>query len=167
MADTQASPHSQEFSRQLYMDALVYLHKGLPPDLEPWELDKLRDSLPTNDNSDLKLLENKTSPNPSLLHRALATTVLLICFIIRLIMPYLRSVATASYHYERSHQICETVLNSGMTTVDYLGKQAIRFARYALRHELSTRCIVYCVDGIQGGLTEGFGKGLRVIETAP
>ena len=149
------------------MDALVYLHKGLPPDLEQWELDKLRESLPANDNMDLQLLDKKTSSNRSLLHRALATIVLLVCFVIRLIMPYLRSIVTASYQYERSHQICETVLTSGMTTVNYLGKQAIRFARYALRHELSMRCIVYCVDGIQGGLTEGFGKGLRVIETAP
>lgn len=167
MADSRASPHNQAFSRQLYLDALVYLHKGLPPDLDQWELDKLRESLPTNESSHLKLLDNKTSSNPSLLHRALATTVLLICFVIRLITPYLKSIVTASYQYERSHQICETILTSSMATVDYLGKQAIRFANYALRHELSMRCIVYCVDGIQGGLTEGLGKGLRLIETAP
>lgn len=159
-------PQSQAFSRQLYLDAVAYLIQGLPSDLTDQEKFQLKKTLPAS-------LREMTPPetarpkkdSPSFLHRSLASTIIAICLLVRLALPHIKLLITAAYNYDRAHHVRARVFSFGASAADTLGKRSMALAGTAMTNEFITRAVTYWVDGIRGGLDEGLGEGLRVIET--
>ena len=164
--ESQGAVHQdQGFSRQLYIDALSYLLRGLPPDLSQQEVYSLRRALPAQiDKASIENTPLRDKASPSLLHRGLASSVILLCLLVRLLSPYIKYIVATAYRYERTHHITEKIFTSSISTADSLGKKGIELASSALGHEVVMEGLAYCVDGIRGGLVEGLGEGLKLIE---
>lgn len=167
LAESQSSdPQRQAFSRQLYFDAMAYLIQGLPSDLTDQERLRLKNTLPES-------LRNSTPPetspprkhNPSLLHRSLASIIIAICLLLRLALPYIRLFIAMAYSYDRAHHVRERIFAFSVTAADSFGKRSMALASTAMANEVVLGTVTYWVDGIRGGLNEGFGEGLKVIET--
>ena len=156
------------FQRRVYVDSLGYLLRGLPKDLSQAELDTIRGALPLDVTTNLEVDKpphySARSSEPSLLHRSLASMVILSCLAVRLLVPYIKYYLAAAWRYERSHHVSEKLLASGISTADILGKKTIELATITLGHQTVTNGLEYCVDGVRGGLTEGFGEGMKFIE---
>ena len=166
LAESQTSDtQSQAFSRKLYLDAVAYLIQGLPSDLTDEETHHLKTALPTP-------LKDLTHPeptpakkqDPSLLHRSLASTIVAICLLLRLLLPYLKLFVAMAYDYDRAHHVRERVFAFSVTAADSCGKRGVALASTAMTNEVLLGAVTYWVDGIRGGLNEGLGEGLKVIE---
>ena len=158
-------PESQAFSRQLYVDSMTYLLQGLPPDLSEQELSHLQSALP----HELRSLQDvKTSSYnhraPSMLHRGIAASIVTLCLLFRLTLPYVKHLLALAYSFERSHHVTEQALAVSITTVDSFGKKSMNLADTALENKLIMGTITYCIEGICGGLNEGLDEGMKAIE---
>ena len=144
---------------------MAYLIQGLPSDLTDQERLQLRNALPVSlkDPSPPKAAEPRER-NPSLLHRSLASTIIGICLLLRLALPYIKLFIAAAYSYDRTHHVREKVVSFSLTTADTLGKRSIALASTAMTNKLILGAVTYWVDGIRGGLDEGLGEGMKVIE---
>ena len=156
----------QAFSRQVHIDALIYLLRGLPNDLTEQEAHQIRNAVPQKEGVWINRLGTKPRPNPSLLHRGLASIIILACVFLRFILPYIKHCFNNAYRFERNHQLSERLLAFGVSSVDSLGKRGIELVNNALGHEFVTNSMLYCIEGVHGGLTEGLGEGLKCIEAA-
>lgn len=169
-----SNPESRPFSRQLYLDSVSYLLQGLPSDLSDHEVLHIQRAIPAEikvapplsvDEGHLLGQPQQTSSSkpPSILHRSLASTIVMICVILRLFLPYLKYFAQAAYRYDREHQVSEKMLARGVQATDALGKRALGVASTALGSELVMETVGYCVEGVCGGVTEGLGEGMKAI----
>lgn len=166
LAESQLSDaQSQAFSRQLYLDAMAYLIKGLPSDLTEQETLHLKNTLPESLNYSTPPKRNRSKKrSPSLLHRSLASLIITICLLLRLALPYIKLFIAMAYSYDREHHIRERVFAYSVVVADSFGKRSMALASAAMTNEVVLRAVTYWVDGIRGGLNEGFGEGLKVIE---
>lgn len=161
------NPTSRAFSRQLYLDSAAYMLQCLPPDLTEEELSRLQKAVPINSSS--KTLQigpsSRSLPKPrSILHRSLACAIICLCLIFRLFFPYIRVLIQIAYRYERTHRLSDRVLARTLSATDSVGKRAVEIASMALGSDLVVDGVAYCVDGVCGGLLEGFQEGLKGIE---
>lgn len=166
LAESQISDaHSQAFSRQLYLDAMAYLIQGLPSDLTDQEILHLKKALPESlkRSAPPKTIQ-PTERNPSLLHRSLASTIIAICLLLRLALPYIKLLVALAYNYDRAHHVKERLLAFSINTADIFGRRSMALASTAMTNEVVLGAVTYWVDGIRGGLNEGLGEGLKVIE---
>ena len=166
LAESQTSDaQSQAFSRKLYLDAMAYLIQGLPSDLTDQEIFHLKNALPESltDSTPSKTAQ-PTKRNPSLLHRSLASTIIAICLLLRLVLPYIKLFIAMAYSYDRAHHVRERLLAFSVAAVDSFGKRGIALASTAITNQVVLGAVTYWVDGIRGGLNEGLGEGLKVIE---
>ena len=166
LAESQTSDvQSQAFSRQLYLDAMAYLIQGLPSDLTDQEILHLKNALPESlKKSTPPKRAQPTKRNPSLLHRSLASTIIVICLLLRLALPYIKLLIAVAYNYDRAHHVRERLFAFSINTADLFGKRSMALASTAMTNEVVLGAVTYWVDGIRGGLNEGLGKGLKVIE---
>ena len=147
---------------------MAYLVQGLPCNLTDQETLHLRNALPES-------LTDSTPPTeipqkertPSLLHRSLASTIVAICLLVRLAFPYIKLFIAATYSYDRAYNVRERLFAFGVTAADSLGKTSMALAGTAMTNELVVGAVTYWVDGIRGGLSEGLGEGMKVIEAQP
>ena len=103
-------------------------------------------------------------PDPSFLHRSLASIIVAVCLLLRLALPYIKLFAAAVYSYDRAHHVSQRVFAFGVTAADRLGKGSVALASTAMTNNLILGAVSYWVDGIRGGLDEGLGEGLKVID---
>lgn len=164
-------------TRQLYLHALTYLLRALPPNLSPEEQISVRSSLPPavvqplqlNYNGESSTSYGHTGNQPSLLHRTLASTIVQLFVFFRLIFPYIKYFFQAAYKYDREHKITERVLCRSIETADAIGKQGVTLTGtiYGMGDgkvgELITGAAAWVVEGVTGGIHEGLGQGMAVI----
>ena len=144
---------------------MAYLIQGLPSNLTDQEKLQLKKALPPP-------LKDRTTPETvqprkhshSVLHRSLASTIIAICLLVRLALPYIKLFVTAAYNYDRVHHVRARMFSFGVSAADTLGKRSMALASTAMTNEFILRAVTYWVDGIRGGLDEGLGEGLKVIE---
>lgn len=161
----QQDSQRQAFSRQLYISGMTYLLQGLPSDLTEQEVIHLQSALPTSlDRSPHSDYASYKSPNPSILHRSVATTVMLFCLLLRLTLPYIKYFLAMTYDYERSHHVTEDALTLSMSLVNHFGKLGTDILRTTMNNKPVVEVITYCVDGIGGGLNEGLCEGIRAFD---
>lgn len=169
LAESQSSnAQTQAFSRQIYIDAVAYLAQGLPCDLTDQEILHLRNALPeplTDLTPPREIPQKKRTP--SLLHRSLASTIVAICLLVRLAFPYIKLFIAAVYSYDRTYNVRERLFAFGVTAADSLGKTSMALAGTAMTNEVVLGAVTYWVDGICGGVSEGLGEGMKVIEAQP
>ena len=145
---------------------MIYLIQGLPSDLTDQETLHLKKSLPESlKDSTIPETTQPGERNPSLLHRSLASTIIAICLLLRLALPYVKLFIGVAYSYDRAYHIRQRLFAFSVTSADSLGKRSVALASTAMTNELVLGAVTYWVDGIRGGLNEGLGEGLKVIET--
>lgn len=69
-----------------------------------------------------------------------------------------------AYSYDRTYHVRERLFAFSVTAADSFGKRSVALASTAISNEVVLGAVTYWVDGIRGGLNEGLGEGLRVIE---
>ena len=167
LAESQTSDaQSQVFSRQLYVDGVAYLIQGLPPDLTDQEELQLKNALPASlQVSRPPELAPPRKRDPSFLHRSLASIIVAVCLLLRLALPYIKVCVAGVYSYDRTHHISQRLFAFGVTAADRLGKGSVALASTAMTNDFILGAVSYWVDGIRGGLDEGLGEGLKVIDS--
>lgn len=156
--------------RHLYIDALKYLLRGLPTDLDEPEVASLRSSLsPTLTPPAPPATHAPNSAaqaplqKPSLLHRALARTIVLVFTltytVLAVVLPYLRVLFANLWRYEREHRVCQRVLEEGTRLWIGLGKGAVGLAWECGGGDV----VEWVVEGVQGGVREGVEGGWRAV----
>ena len=146
---------------------MAYLIQGLPSDLTDQEMFHLRKALPgpLKDSPPPKTTQShSTKRNPSLLHRSLASTIVAICLLLRLALPYIKLLIAVAYNSDRAHHVRERLFAFGITAAGSFWKKSMTSASTAMTNEAVLGTVTYWVDGIRGGLNEGLGEGLKVIE---
>ncbi|KAL9608047.1 MAG: hypothetical protein Q9167_007086, partial [Letrouitia subvulpina] len=121
---------SPDFSKELYVHALVHLLYALPRDLTAAQTHALASALPPRLWShatagaaeeqqpyleEEREVEQQQQPQPqtSLLRRVLASCVLFLFLLARFLLPCARDVAVAACAYDREHGISERALRHG------------------------------------------------------
>lgn len=161
----QPDPQSQAFSRQLYINSMAYLLQGLPSDLTEQEVLNLQSALPKSlDRSPRTDTAPQNTPNPSVLHRGVANSVILSCLLLRVALPYAKYFLGVVYDFERSHHVTENALALSMSSVNYFGKLGMDVVGTAVNNKPVMEVVIYCVDGICGGLNEGLVEGIKAID---
>ena len=88
----------------------------------------------------------------------------MLCFVLRLVLPYIKYSLAMAYDYERTHHVAEKTLALGIGAADTAGRRSLEILGTAAENKLMVGAVQYCVEGICGGLTEGLGVGMKVIE---
>ena len=163
------APNSKTLSRQMYLDSLSYLLQGLPSDLNVQEVTLLQKSVPlevqTPSQPGIQKPSADSVKRPSMLHRGLASMIIVFCLVLRLFLPYIRFLISTAYRYERSYHVSEKLFATTMSATDSIGRKAIEIASTALGSELVLGTVAYCIDGVCGGVTEGLVEGMKAIDT--
>ncbi|KAI4270236.1 MAG: hypothetical protein LQ337_006799, partial [Flavoplaca oasis] len=169
------------FARQLYIHAVIYLLQGLPPSstLTVAEKTSLRSAAPAclmfpesaaHNNSQFEtglvgkyehddapttftFRENPEQPKPSLLHRAFATTVLLLVLLIQLATPYLLCLFSTLRRYDREYNI-------QVRTCRFLATLAKRVWDFVVS-AVDPQYLIWVVAEVSAGVADGWGMGMR------
>ena len=91
--------------------------------------------------------------------------IVALCLLLRLALPYIKLFAAGVYSYDRTHHVSQRVIAFGVTAADRLGKGSMALASTAMTNGFILGAVSYWVDGIRGGLDEGLGEGLKVIDS--
>ncbi|KAL8805455.1 MAG: hypothetical protein Q9200_005420 [Gallowayella weberi] len=170
LLQTSLHEHSQNptFARQLYIHALVYLLQGLPS-LSKSDTASLRSALPhslslsiynnnenksDNDNKE----ENQTAkkshkPPPSLLHRALSTTVFLLIIFIQFLSPYLHSLLSTLKSYDHEYRIQERTCNFCVSVARRVSEVLISI--------VDPQYLIWLAAEVATGVGDGWRRGVE------
>jgi hypothetical protein len=192
---TQASRESSEptgssdetsatLTRQLYIHGITYLLRGLPTKLTSEETLSIQAALPqdlvdtTTDASNHALLPvsqhtpslSRAPPrNPTILHRLTAAMILQSFILVQLLLPYIKLFLSHTYQFERKHQITKRLVNTGVATVDEVGRKTLRLSQTVCQMndgmvgQAINEVIIWWVRGITGGVQQGLAEGLQVV----
>ncbi|KAL4970376.1 uncharacterized protein BDV14DRAFT_42690 [Aspergillus stella-maris] len=181
-------PHSEpRLVRSLYLNSMAYLLSALPEDLSPDETALLRSSMPEPLKPPLTLLsptdpnhpqhqhqlqQSPAHPGPahrSYLHRLLASSIIYICLLLQLLMPYLKEVMFQLYRYDRAHRITERITALILLLAEKLGRGGVGLGNTVLNlYDGKTGAAVngaaaWWMEGVAGGIYEGLGEGLVIL----
>lgn len=170
-----------EIARPLYIHAMTYLLRGLPTDMNLEEQLSIRTALPVCIGTAQSLNDKQTansaassapcqSPScPSILHRILASGIIYLFFFIHAMFPYIKAWMKRAYRYERQHHITEKLVSHGLITAEGFAKKSIelygsvsKIGHGKLGHAMDS-AIIWCIDGVTGGIHEGVGEGLAIM----
>jgi hypothetical protein len=170
------------------MHGMSYLLRGLPADLTPEETLSLQAALPqglveTEANPDAYALlpvsrrdmnadSRRSLPeDPTILHRVTATLILQTFILIQFLLPYIKLFLSHAYQFERKHQITKRLVNSGVTTIDDLGRKSLRLSQTVCQMndgkvgQAINEMTIWWVRGVTGGVQQGLEEGLKVVRS--
>ncbi|KAI4716565.1 hypothetical protein E4T48_07265 [Aureobasidium sp. EXF-10727] len=174
-----------DFSRQLYIDAVSYLLRGLPYNLSSEETIRLQAAMPSEmipppqqqqQPVDRIITRSQSHDNqvaqqeqdPTILHRVVAMLVLQIFLLFSFLWPYVQTTCRGAYQYERQHHISEKLLNQSWTTANLLTKNTMTVARTVCGWNdgqvgvALEDMVFWWVHGFTGGLRDGVKDGMEV-----
>lgn len=106
-------------ARMIYVDALKYLHGGLPADMSQTERQSLQAFIPSlqldpsSDRDDLMQRPGqKALPSSRLIRSSTASIVTFLIALFMLAMPILAALINKLLEYERKHHITERLVNT-------------------------------------------------------
>lgn len=108
-------------------------------------------------------------PRRSILHRFVAYTILKLFLAFNFLLPYIRISVGVLYRYERRHRISQRIFSAGVNGVDTMGKRGMKLSQvvYGLNDgkvgQAINEIIVWWIQGLTGGIHEGVGEGLSVM----
>lgn len=155
--------------RSLYVNGLLYLLEALPADLTSDEVRCIQDRLPEPVKCALPEPE-RPDRQPSYLHRILAAIIVYGFLLLQLLLPYAKTVLQNVYRYERSHRVTERLVATTLRTADRLGKSSVGFGSTVMSLSESrvgaavSSATARWIEGIAGGIYEGFGQGMVILE---
>ncbi|KAL4950006.1 hypothetical protein BDW69DRAFT_173102 [Aspergillus filifer] len=179
-------PHSEpRLVRSLYLNSMAYLLSALPEDLSNDEAALLRSSMPEPLKPPLTLSspsdpnhpqnhlqQSQSHPGPayrSYLHRLLASSIIYICLVLQLLMPYIKEVMFQLYRYDRAHRINERITALILLLAEKLGRGGVGLGNTVLNlYDGKTGAAVngaaaWWMEGVAGGIYEGLGEGLVIL----
>lgn len=183
-----ADETSTTLTRQLYLHGLTYLLRGLPAELSAEEISSLQAALPRDlsylsisaQSQALMPVSQRTSlsqdglpEEPTMLHRITATCVFQIFVLVQFLLPYMKIFLAQAYQFERKHQITRRLVNTGVTTVDELGRGGIKLSQMVCRMndgkvgQAIEEMTILCVKSVTGGVQQGIEDGLSTMKSAP
>ncbi|KAH8807055.1 hypothetical protein F5884DRAFT_335996 [Xylogone sp. PMI_703] len=126
------------FARQLYLHSLTSLLRALPSDLTTEEQLSIRGALsqsmvlplhtrlpPSYLSRTILQTSTGATNTPSILHHAIASTIVNLFIIIHFLLPYMKAVLINVHTYERDHKIFERVLSYGIDIAEGWGKKIV------------------------------------------
>ena len=176
---------SATLTRQLYMHGLTYLLRALPNDLTPEERMSLQAAIPTH------LLEPPASPpsdtlvrlsqspgvarretlqDTSLLHRLTAMVVFQAFVFLQFLLPYVKLLIGHAYRFEREHKITHRIVNTGLITVDEIGRRGLKLSHTVCQMgdgkvgQAINDLTFWWIRGLTGGIQEGISDGVVMFE---
>ncbi|KAI4817255.1 hypothetical protein E4T44_10565 [Aureobasidium sp. EXF-8845] len=171
----------QDFSRQLYIDAVSYLLRGLPRNLSVEETLRLQAAMPSEmmplwQSADRTIVQGQShddrvtqqEEDPTILHRTVAMVVLQIFLLLSFLWPYVETTCRGAYQYEREHHISEKLLNQSWTTANAVSKNTMTAAKTVCSWndgQVGTAledAVFWWVHSITGGLRDGVKDGMEV-----
>jgi hypothetical protein len=178
---------SATLTRQLYIHGITYLLRGLPTKLTPEETLSIHAALPqdlvdmTSDTHAHALLPvTQRSPStqggpqrdPTILHRLIATLVLQSFILIQFLLPYIKLFLSHTYRFERKHQITKRIVNTGVATVDDIGRKTLRLSQTVCQMndgmvgQAINEMTIWWVRSVTGGVQQGLAEGLQTLRLA-
>lgn len=170
-----------DFSRQLYIDGVSYLLRGLPQNLSSEETIRLQaampsEMIPSQQPVDRAMIRDQSHDNqiaqqeedPTLLHRVVAMVVLQVFLFMSFLWPYVQMTCRGAYQYEREHHISEKVLSQSWTTANVLSKNTMAIAKTVCSWNdgqvgaALEDMMFWWVHGVTGGLRDGVKDGMAV-----
>lgn len=172
---------NSDFSRQLYIDGVSYLLRGLPQNLSSEETIRLQAAMPSEmmlpqQPVDRVIVRDQANDNqvtqqeedPTLLHRVVAMIVLQVFLFLSFLWPYVQTTCRGVYQYEREHHISEKLLNQSWTTANVLSKNTMAIAKTVCSWNdgqvgiALEDMVFWWVHGVTGGLRDGVRDGMEV-----
>lgn len=180
-AEAQTSP---AFARQLYINGLAFLTRGLPHDLTPAETasicgalpiavvsvveqDRLNDSGLAAPDGATRFSEHRRPP--SRLHRALAAIIIFLFWLFAFLSPYLRRVSNRGrqvWSQERTQQAViwtKTVVTRGLVVAAGGGKWAAEVMMDEKVADMAGIITLWGIEGVTGGIRDGVEKGVEAM----
>jgi hypothetical protein len=159
--------------RSQYVHSMALLLKGLPRALTPAEQLNLLAAIPQSvvehDGQDLVPTppfgtSRQEAPARSLLWQATAWLVFNLFVVIQMMLPYVKQSIRHAARWEHEHQIARRALNASVALGSGFSRrvtEAVCRMHEGVAGEMLTRTLVYCADGIAGGLQQGVAEAAR------
>lgn len=172
----------QAFERKAFVDGVTYLLRGLPQDLDEYEITQLRNALPNQvvsqyaHSSHQLALPGKTVPAQprSVLYRVVQLAVIQIVLLFCFVLPYLMQAVKVVVRTERKHRVSEKMLGQGVDLAKTMGRQGASMIEtmYGMADGRMGRSVTtiigWTVDSVAQGIRDGVQEGLRVqADTVP
>lgn len=169
------------------MHGLTYLLRGLPSNMTAEENLSIRCALPSGiaespaldptTGALIPVYTNPTAsqpkdqnPEPSILHRILASSIVHLFLLAHLVLPYIKLFLGHAYRYEREHRISERVFSTSVNAVDEVGKRSLALTQTVCAindgkvGQMMNDAAVWWVRSLTGGIHEGVSEGLGVVK---
>ncbi|ORX90973.1 hypothetical protein BCR34DRAFT_677999 [Clohesyomyces aquaticus] len=168
-------------TRQLYMHGITYLLRGVPSRLTQDEILSIHAAIPAsiaevqndpNSHAVVPLAQQgpltpeERDRNPSLLHRTTAWIIFQTFVLVQCLLPYVRLFLEHAYRWEREHRVTHRVLNTGIMTVDELGRRSLQLSRTVCQMhdgkvgQAINDLALWWVQGLTGGIHQGISEGI-------
>lgn len=105
----------------------------------------------------------------SFLHRLIAHTMLQFFLFLNFLLPYVKLFLGSLYQYERRHRVSERVFSAGVNGVDVMGKRGLDMSNAICGlndgkvGDSINGLFVWWIRGVTGGIHEGVGEGLNIM----
>jgi hypothetical protein len=119
-------------------------------------------------NADLRRLPPEDA---TILHRVTATLILQAFILMQFLLPYIKLFLSQAYQFERTHQITKRLVNTGVTTVDDLGRKSLKLSQTVCQMndgkvgQAINDMTIWWVRGVTGGVQQGLEEGLKVVRS--
>ncbi|CAJ2513610.1 Uu.00g017290.m01.CDS01 [Anthostomella pinea] len=161
------------FSRKAYIDGLAYMLQALPDDLDEHESSVLRRALPeavaspdedatgaTASQRQRALVAGpQTTPERSFLHHSVAGLVANIVLVAYLLLSVMMFLVRVGAQYERQHHLSRQLAARGLV----LGARIYALSDGRVGRAM-TDLAAWAVENVTGGIQDGIGQGLFMIE---
>lgn len=168
--------------RSLYIQGVTWFLRGLPCDLTPNETLLLQTAMPptladvqhdTRVEGTIVRIRNdgvvrsENVGEATVLHRATACLVFNMLMMMQFLLPYLRVLLAQACEYEREHRLTRRLLNTGVSTVDEIGRKGMRLVQSICQlnngkvGEALNYLVVYSATSVTGGMQQGIEEALR------
>jgi hypothetical protein len=156
--------------RSQYVHNMALLLKSLPPALTPAEQLSILAAMPQNmvENSRQALVPasqldtaRQEAPTRSFLWQITAWVVFNLFVVIQIITPYAKQCLRQAAQWEHDHQIARRALNAGVMLGSGVSRRVTQVMSNGVAGEVFTKAIVYCADGIAGGVQQGLAEASK------
>ncbi|KAE8148276.1 hypothetical protein BDV25DRAFT_20263 [Aspergillus avenaceus] len=160
--------------RSMFINGLEYLLDALPVNLTYEETSRIQQRLPNQIRTTAGIapqpLEASIPIRRSHLHKLLVRIIVQFFLIVHFLLPYFKIILHQLQEYERANQVTERVVSATLGLADSVGKRAVKLGStfHTVRDGnmgiAASSFILWWFDSIVGGILEGFGEGMAILE---
>ncbi|KAI0152362.1 hypothetical protein F4776DRAFT_601284 [Hypoxylon sp. NC0597] len=168
------------FARKSYIDGVAYMLKALPDDMDEYETNVIRRALPKScvqfdASRQIEAGSDRPGWLPSdraktFLHSTVQGFVTGLVLFAYLFLSFLSVVIRTGAHYERQYNISQHIVSSGFSFATAIGKQSgalsekISAMSEGKLGKIMSDVAAWTVESVAGGVQDGIGQGLHLIE---